>query len=79
MIKVLITGASGLVGGVLRNGLGDKYELSGVDRLPIDGFDMLVADSTDIDSRSTPLSPKPRTSARSGSSDGHSIHSFASS
>ncbi|MCH7653925.1 MAG: NAD(P)-dependent oxidoreductase [Chloroflexi bacterium] len=50
MTKVLITGAAGLVGGVLRRGLGDSHELSGVDRRGIDGFDMLVADSTDLDS-----------------------------
>ena len=49
MTKVLITGASGLIGGVLREGLGDRYELSGVDLRGIDGFDMLVADSTDLD------------------------------
>jgi nucleoside-diphosphate-sugar epimerase len=48
--KVLITGASGLIGGVLREGLGDKYQLSGVDRHIIEGFDMLVGDSTDLDS-----------------------------
>lgn len=49
MTKVLITGASGLIGGVLRDGLSDRYELSGVDRRGIDDFDMLVADSTDLD------------------------------
>ncbi|HAL49104.1 MAG: NAD(P)-dependent oxidoreductase [SAR202 cluster bacterium] len=46
--KVLITGASGLVGSVLRNGLNDSYNLSGVDIVPIDGFDCLVADTTDL-------------------------------
>lgn len=50
MTKVLITGASGLIGSVLRGGLSDRYELSGVDRRGIDGFDLLVADSTDLDS-----------------------------
>ena len=50
MTKVLITGASGLIGGVLRGGLSDRYELSGVDRRGIDGFDLLVADSTDLES-----------------------------
>ncbi len=46
--KVLITGAAGLVGGVLRDGLGDDYELSGVDAKPVDGLDSLVADTTDL-------------------------------
>ena len=49
MTKVLITGASGLIGGVLREGLGDRYELSGVDLRGTDSFDMHVADSTDLD------------------------------
>ena len=48
--NALITGAAGLVGGVLRSGLSDKYELSGVDRRNIDGIDILVADSTDLES-----------------------------
>lgn len=48
--KVLITGAAGLVGGVLRDGLKDDYELSGVDRVAIEGFNSLVADTTDLDS-----------------------------
>jgi nucleoside-diphosphate-sugar epimerase len=47
--KVLITGASGLIGGVLRDGLGDKHQISGVDRRAVPGFDLLVADSTDLD------------------------------
>ena len=47
--KVLITGASGLVGGVLREGLGDKYQLSGVDSHVIHDFDLLVADSSDLE------------------------------
>ena len=47
--KVLITGAAGLVGGVLRDGLKDDYELTGVDRVAIEGFNSLVADTTDLD------------------------------
>ena len=46
--KVLITGAGGLVGSVLRNGLDGKYELSGVDLVPVPGFDCLEADTTDL-------------------------------
>lgn len=49
MTKVLVTGATGLVGGTLRNGLGDRYELGGVDGRDIDGFDPLVADSADLE------------------------------
>ena len=48
--KVLITGAAGLVGGVLRDGLKGDYELSGVDRVAIEGFNSLGADTTDLDS-----------------------------
>ena len=50
MTKVLITGAAGLIGGVLRDGFSARYELSGVDRRGIDGFDLHVADSTDLES-----------------------------
>jgi nucleoside-diphosphate-sugar epimerase len=46
--KVLITGAAGLVGSVLRDGLADSYDLSGVDIKAIDGFDCHVADTTDL-------------------------------
>lgn len=47
--KVLITGASGLVGNVLRDGLGDAYDLSGVDIRDVPNFDSLVADTTDLE------------------------------
>ena len=47
--RVLITGASGLVGSVLRESLADRYEFSGVDLRPIDGFDSLTANMTDLD------------------------------
>ena len=47
--RVLITGASGLVGSTLRHGLGDKYEFSGVDTQPIEGLDCLVVDMTNLD------------------------------
>ena len=46
--RVLITGASGLIGGVLREGLADDYDLRGVDRRPIPGFEMVVADTADL-------------------------------
>ena len=47
--RVLITGASGLIGGVLRRALADTYELSGVDTRPVPDFDSLVADMTDLE------------------------------
>ena len=47
--RVLITGASGLIGGVLREALSDAYALSGVDVRPVPGFDSLVADMTDLE------------------------------
>ncbi len=46
--RVLITGASGLIGGVLRAGLAGDYDVRGVDRRPIPGFDVVVADTTDL-------------------------------
>ena len=46
--KILITGASGLVGTVLRNGLAGDYELSGIDIRPVSGMPSVVADMTDL-------------------------------
>jgi nucleoside-diphosphate-sugar epimerase len=40
--RVLITGAAGLIGSLLRHGLGDSFELSGIDRARIRGFDSAV-------------------------------------
>ena len=47
--KVLITGAAGLVGGVLRAGLADDFALRGLDVAPVAGMDSAVADATDLD------------------------------
>ena len=47
--RVLITGASGLVGGVLREALADRHELSGLDVRPIAGLDSKVADMTSLE------------------------------
>lgn len=47
--RVLITGASGLIGGILRAALRDDYEPCGVDIRPVPGFDSLTADMTDLD------------------------------
>ncbi|MBT3943437.1 MAG: nucleoside-diphosphate sugar epimerase, partial [Chloroflexi bacterium] len=35
--KVLVTGASGLIGRLVIEHLGDKYELSGLARRPVEG------------------------------------------
>jgi nucleoside-diphosphate-sugar epimerase len=45
--KVLITGASGLIGGLTVAHLGDKYEFSGLSRRPVAGIPHLQADITD--------------------------------
>ena len=47
--KVIVTGFGGRIGKVLRDHLGDKYEFSGIDRVPLDGLDSLTADLTDLD------------------------------
>lgn len=47
--KILITGAAGLVGGVLRDGLADDYDLRGLDIKPADGVESVVADATDLE------------------------------
>lgn len=45
--KVLITGASGLIGGLTIRFLGDKYEFSGLSRRAVVGIPHLAADITD--------------------------------
>jgi len=47
--KVLLTGAAGRIGMYLREHLGETYLLSGTDRVPVDGFDSVIADLTDFD------------------------------
>jgi nucleoside-diphosphate-sugar epimerase len=47
--RVLITGPAGLIGGILREALSAKYELSGVYRRPVPGLDTVVADMTRLD------------------------------
>ena len=47
--RVLITGSSGLIGGVLSRALSDAYEISGVDLRPEPGPDSLAVDMTDLD------------------------------
>ncbi|MFN8491030.1 MAG: NAD(P)-dependent oxidoreductase [Caldilineaceae bacterium] len=45
--KVLITGASGLIGRLTIAGLSDKYEFSGLNRRPVEGIPCLQADIND--------------------------------
>ncbi|MCC7422855.1 MAG: NAD(P)-dependent oxidoreductase [Planctomycetaceae bacterium] len=45
--KVLITGASGLIGGLAIRHLAEKYEFSGLSRRPVAGIPHLSADITD--------------------------------
>ena len=47
--KVLITGASGLIGGVLRAALSERFELTGVDRRAVPDLPSLTADMRDLD------------------------------
>jgi len=47
--KVLITGASGLIGGLTIKHLGDKYDFSGLSRRPVVGIPHLAADITDAE------------------------------
>ncbi len=46
--KILITGASGLIGTILRKALMESYDLYGIDVEIITGFDCLVADMKDL-------------------------------
>ena len=45
-LKVLVTGASGLIGGLAIKGLGAKYDFSGLSRRPVPGIPHLAADIT---------------------------------
>jgi nucleoside-diphosphate-sugar epimerase len=47
--KVLITGASGLIGRLTLEGLSDKYEFSALNRRPVDGIPCLQADISDAE------------------------------
>ncbi|MCB0124540.1 MAG: NAD(P)-dependent oxidoreductase, partial [Caldilineaceae bacterium] len=45
--KVLITGASGLIGGLALRNLGDKYAFSALNRSPVEGIPCTQADIND--------------------------------
>ncbi|MEE8442435.1 MAG: NAD(P)-dependent oxidoreductase [Dehalococcoidia bacterium] len=47
--KVLITGYAGRIGTLIREALSDRYDLSGIDRVPVPGLDSTVANLTDLD------------------------------
>jgi len=47
--KVLVTGMSGQIGGIIRRNLADRYDLSGFDRQQTEGVDVHVADISDLD------------------------------
>jgi nucleoside-diphosphate-sugar epimerase len=47
--KVLVTGASGLIGGLTIAQLGDKYEFSGLSRRPVAGIPHTQADIADLE------------------------------
>ena len=40
--KVLITGANGLIGGLVLKGLGSKYEFGALNRGPVEGIDTVL-------------------------------------
>ncbi len=47
--NILITGAAGLIGGLLQDSLKNSYNVTGVDIRPVEGFASLVADTSDLD------------------------------
>jgi NAD+ dependent glucose-6-phosphate dehydrogenase len=46
--KVVVTGMAGQIGGIIRRFLGEKYDLSGVDRAPVEDCPSVVADLSDL-------------------------------
>jgi nucleoside-diphosphate-sugar epimerase len=47
--KVLVTGASGLIGGLVLRDLSDRYEFSGLSRHPVPGIPYTAASITDLE------------------------------
>ena len=48
--RVLVTGAGGLIGGVVRRYLSEKYELIGLDLMEVDGLESHVGDLAELES-----------------------------
>ena len=46
--KVLVTGMAGQIGGIIQRELGERYELSGIDRVGVDDVPTTVADIADL-------------------------------
>ena len=46
--KVLVTGMAGQIGGIIRRELGERYELSGIDQVDVEGVPTTVADIADL-------------------------------
>ena len=46
--RVLVTGMAGQIGGIIRRELGVRYELSGIDRVDVDGTALTVADIANL-------------------------------
>ena len=46
--RVLVTGMAGQIGGIVRRELGKRYELSGIDRVDVDGTSTTVADIANL-------------------------------
>ena len=46
--RVLVTGMAGQIGGIIRRELGERYELSGIDRVDVDGTLTTVADIANL-------------------------------
>ena len=47
--KVLVTGAAGQIGAIIRDKLGFKYDLTGIGRVDNDWLNSHVADISDLD------------------------------
>lgn len=47
--KVLVTGMAGQISGIIRDQLGDRYELSGLDWVSVDSVPSITADISDYD------------------------------
>ena len=46
--RVLVTGMGGQIGGIIGRELGERYELSGIDRTDVGGVSTTVADIADL-------------------------------